>query len=328
MRILITGIAGFVGRHLVDFLERESAGHELWGLVRPGWPVPAGLAGRARLLETELEQPEPVKAALDEARPEAIIHLAAQSSPQQSWSDPAGTLRSNVFGLLHMLECVRAEGASAPRILVVGSSEEYGRARPEDVPLTEAARLRPTTPYAVSKIAQGVLALQYSLALDLPIIATRTFHHTGPGRGPAFAEASFARQIAEIENGLRPPVVEVGNLDVERDFADVRDVVRAYWLLLGHGVPGEVYNVCSGVPRRIRALLDILLSFSSSPIEVRIDPSRVRPSDVPVHYGDPGKLMRATGWKAEIPIEETLRDLLDEVRTSVAATRQGSEVTA
>jgi GDP-4-dehydro-6-deoxy-D-mannose reductase len=327
MRVLITGIAGFVGRHLVDFLERESSAHELWGLVRPGWPVPAGLAQRAHLIETELEQPEAVKLALAEARPEAIVHLAAQSSPQQSWSDPAGTLRSNVFGLLHMLECVRAQGAAAPRILVIGSSEEYGKARPQDVPLSENAPLRPATPYAVSKIAQGVLALQYTLALDLPIIATRTFHHTGPGRGAAFAEASFARQIAEIEIGLRPPVVEVGNLDVERDYADVRDVVRAYWLLLVHGVPGEVYNVCSGVPRRIRSLLDILLSLSSTPIEVRIDPSRVRPSDVPVHYGDPGKLMRATGWQPEIPIETTLRDLLDEVRATVAAVRQRPEAT-
>ena len=186
------------------------------------------------------------------------------------------------------------------------------------MPIREEAPLRPASPYAVSKVAQGALALLYGPAGGMRVVLTRTFHHTGPGRGEAFAESSFARQIAEIEAGLRPPVLKVGNLEAVRDFADVRDVVRAYWMLLEKGDAGAAYNVCSGKGRRIRDLLDLLLAASSARVEVRVDPDRLRPSDVPAQVGDPSRLRAATGWEPRIPLERTLLDLLDDWRARTA----------
>ncbi len=186
------------------------------------------------------------------------------------------------------------------------------------MPIREEAPLRPASPYAVSKVAQGALALLYGPAGGMRVVLTRTFHHTGPGRGEAFAESSFARQLAEIEAGLRPPVLKVGNLEAVRDFADVRDVVRAYWMLLEKGEGGTVYNVCTGRGRRIRDLLDMLLAASSARVEVRVDPDRLRPSDVPTQVGDPSRLRAATGWEPRIPLERTLSDLLDDWRGRTA----------
>jgi len=211
--------------------------------------------------------------------------------------------------------------ALRPAVLVVGSAEEYGPVGPDEMPIRETTPLRPASPYAVSKVAQGALALLYGPAGGMRVVLTRTFHHTGPGRGEAFAESSFARQVAEIEAGLRPPVLKVGNLEAVRDFADVRDVVRAYWQLLDRGEAGAVYNVCSGQGRRVRDLLDALLAASSARVEVRVDPDRLRPSDVPAQVGDPSRLRAATGWEPRIPLERTLRDLLDDwrARTATAA---------
>ena len=311
MRVLITGVAGFVGGHVVELLRAEHPEAEMFGLdSRPG--------NRARALGIEivqanLEDSSSVRQALDRVRPERIVHLAAQSSPQRSWEDPAGTLKTNLLGLLHVLEAARALSL-APRLLVVGSAEEYGLVRPDQTPLREDTPLRPASPYAVSKVAQGFLALQYALSLDLPIVRTRTFHHTGPRRGEQFAESSFARQLAEIEVGRRAPRLEVGNLDAVRDFTDVRDVVRAYWALLDHGVPGEVYNVCSGRGVRLGDLLEELIALSGLKVEVRVDADRLRPHDVPVLVGDPSRLRAATGWEARTPLSRTLRDLLDHWR--------------
>jgi GDP-4-dehydro-6-deoxy-D-mannose reductase len=316
MNVLVTGIAGFVGGHLVDLLRAESPEARIFGLVRPKWPIPPGLPEKAMLIDCELEDAHSVEAAVGALTPDRVIHLAAQSSPQQSWNDPAGTVRSNVLGLLHLLEVFRGRGM-APRVLVVGSAEEYGHADESDLPLREDAPLRPNNPYATSKVAQGFLALQYALGVKMPIIRTRTFHHTGPGRGAAFAEGSFARQIAEIEAGLRPPVVSVGNLDAVRDFSDVRDVVRAYWLLSGRGQAGEVYNVCSGRGTRIREILDGLIAASDVPIQVHVDPERLRPLDVPAIVGDPSRLRRATGWVPRIALDVSLRDLLADARARV-----------
>ena len=187
-----------------------------------------------------------------------------------------------------------------------------------ELPIRETAPLRPASPYAVSKVAQGALAQLYGPAGGMRVVLTRTFHHTGPGRGEAFAESSFARQIAEIEHGLRPPVIEVGNLEAVRDFCDVRDVVRAYLLLLEKGESGQVYNVCSGRGLRIREVLDLLLASSSTRVEVRVDQERLRPADVPAQVGDPSRLRAATSWEPRIPIEETLRDLLSDWRARVA----------
>ena len=181
---------------------------------------------------------------------------------------------------------------------------------PEELPLREDAPLLPASPYATSKAAQGLLAAEYARGLGLPLVRTRTFHHTGPGRGEAFAESSFARQIVEIEAGRRPPVIEVGNLEAVRDFTDVRDVVRAYWLLLEKGRAGETYNVCSGRGIAIGDVLQELLDVSGAAVEVRRDPERMRPSDIPAIIGNPKKLRDATGWTADIPLRQTLTDLL------------------
>jgi GDP-4-dehydro-6-deoxy-D-mannose reductase len=202
-------------------------------------------------------------------------------------------------------------------MLAVGSADEYGLVPGAEAPLREDAPLRPASPYAASKVAQGYLALQYALSPGLPVVRTRTFHHTGPRRGEQFAESSFARQLAEIQAGQHPPRIEVGNLDAVRDFTDVRDVVKAYWALLDRGAAGEVYNVCSGRGVKLRDLLDGLIVLSGVRVDVHVDPARLRPVDAPVLVGDPGRLRAATGWEPEIPLERTLRDLLDYWRERV-----------
>lgn len=323
MKVLVTGVAGFVGGHMAEFLRTEHAGAEVFGIVRPHGTAQTSLPGRVAVIEADLEDAAAVEAALDLVHPDRIVHLAAQSSPQDSWNDPAGTIRTNVLGLLNLLEAVRKRALS-PRILVVGSAEEYGRVDARELPVGEDAALRPATPYAVSKVSQGYLALQYALAFQMGIIRTRTFHHTGPGRGEAFAESSFARQIAEIEAGRRPAVIAVGNLEAVRDFSDVRDVVRAYWALLDHGNAGEVYNVCSGKGIRLRDLLRELIEAAGVDVELRVDPDRLRPSDIPALVGDPTRLRDATGWAPRVPLSETLRDLLQYWRTVTPASSKAT----
>jgi GDP-4-dehydro-6-deoxy-D-mannose reductase len=318
MKVAITGASGFVGGHLVEFLRREAPEVTLSGIVRPHGGAAGPTAAGLRLVEADLADPAGVNAALAELLPDAIVHLAGQSSPQQSWLDPGGTLRTNVLGIVHLVEAARRLGL-APAVLVVGSAEEYGSASARGAPLSETSPLRPSSPYAVSKVAQGLLAVECGGPAGMRVVRTRTFHHTGPGRGEAFAESSFARQIAEIEVGLRPPVIHVGNLEAVRDFTDVRDVVRAYWGLLQQGQAGQVFNVCSGRGRPIRDLLDILLGLARATVEIRVDAERLRPADVPVLVGDPALLQATTGWKPEIPIEKTLEDLLSDWRRRVGA---------
>lgn len=316
MRLLVTGVTGFVGAHLVDFLLAERPDVEIHGVVRRGVER-VSLPERVRKIEAEIEHPASVDAVFDVVRPDMVVHLAAQSSVHQSWLDPGGTLRTNLHGTLHLLESMRKR-AQAPPTLVVGSADEYGLAEAPP-PLSEDCPLRPNSPYAVSKVAQGYLAFQYALSYRMPVVRTRTFPHTGPGRGENFAESSFAKQLAEIECGRRPPVLEVGNLDAVRDFTDVRDVVRAYWLLLEKGAGGEVYNVCSGRGIAIREIVERLIALARLRVEVRVDPARLRPSDVPALVGDSERLRRATGWEPRFAIERTLQDLLDDWRRRVAA---------
>jgi GDP-4-dehydro-6-deoxy-D-mannose reductase len=314
VRLLVTGAAGFVGGHLLGFLRAERPEVEVHGVALPqgavSWPSPTG----ARILEADLNDPAAAAAVVEAVRPEGIVHLAGQASVHQSWLDPGSTMRTNVLGIVHLLDATRRLSLQ-PAVLVVGSAEEYGPVRPEEIPIHEDTPLRPASPYAVSKVAQGALARLYGPAGGMRVVLTRTFHHTGPGRAEAFAESSFARQIAEIEAGRRPPVVDVGNLEAVRDFADVRDVVRAYWMLLEKGEAGAVYNVCSGQGRRVRDLLEMLLAASSARVEVRLDRGRLRPSDVPVQVGDLSRLRAATGWEPRIPLERSLEDLLDDWRT-------------
>jgi GDP-4-dehydro-6-deoxy-D-mannose reductase len=317
VRLLVTGIAGFVGGHLVDHVRAHHPQVTLLGLdSRPGARV---RELKVETIAADMEDPAAVRDAIGETRPDGIVHLAAQSSPQRSWDDPAGTLRTNVLGLLNLLEGARAHGLK-PRVLAVGSAEEYGLLQPGDLPVREDTPLRPLTPYAVSKVAQGYLGLQYALSTGIPVVRTRTFHHTGPRRGETFAESSFARQLAEIEAGRRPPVIEVGNLDAVRDFTDVRDVVGAYWALLEGGRAGEVYNVCSGTGLRMRDLLQALIETAGLRVEVRVDPARLRPSDVPELVGDPTRIRQAVGWAPQLPLRRTLADLLQYWRERVAQT--------
>jgi GDP-4-dehydro-6-deoxy-D-mannose reductase len=313
MRLLVTGISGFVGRHVAAYLAAEHPQVEVIGLTRGSG---AGLPCAS--VRADLEDPAALLAAVREVRPERVLHLAAQSSPARSWDLPGATLHTNVIGLLNLTTALR-EARLAPRLLVVGSGEEYGQSGAAGRALDEQAELQPLSPYAVSKLAQSFLALQQHLAHGLDVLRTRTFNHTGPGRGEHFAESSFARQIAEIEAGQRAPVLEVGNLEAVRDYSDVRDVVRAYWALFEHGVAGQVYNVCSGVGVRIGTLLERLLELSAARVEVRQDPARLRPADLPALVGDPARLRAATGFSARHTLEGSLRDLLDHWRRRVSA---------
>jgi GDP-4-dehydro-6-deoxy-D-mannose reductase len=319
VRILVTGAAGFVGSHLLDVLAEERA--ETYGMVLPGTSLPP----RARAIEivADMNDREAADRAVGEAAPEAIVHLAGQPSVHRSWAEPAATLQTNVLGIVNLLDAARGRGLR-PAVLVIGSAEEYGMVSPSETPLKEAAPLRPSSPYAVSKVAQAALARLYGPSGGMRVVLTRTFPHTGPGRGEAFAESSFARQIAEIEAGLMPPVLSVGNLEAVRDFTDVRDVVRAYRALLEGGEAGEAYNVCRGRGWRIGEMLEMLLARSSARPEVRVDRGRLRPSDIPVLVGDSSKLRRATGWEPRIPLEQALGDLLEDWRRRIRAARASS----
>jgi GDP-4-dehydro-6-deoxy-D-mannose reductase len=271
---------------------------------------------KVNLIRGDLTDASSMRHLIRIVRPDRIFHLAAQSYVPASWNAPAQTFTTNVIGQLNLLEAVREEGGD-PLIHIAGSSEEYGLVLPDEVPITESNPLRPLSPYAVSKVTQELLALQYHRSYGFKTVITRGFNHEGPRRGEVFSTSSFAKQIAEIEKEIREPVINVGDLSCKRDWTDVRDFVRAYWLALEKGVPGEVYNVGSGVTRTVQSMLDLLLSMSSVSIEVRTDPTRMRPSDVRILWSNSDKFKTQTGWEPKIPFEQTLRDLLDYWRERV-----------
>ena len=312
MRVLVTGITGFAGSHLVDYILAEKKGVEIVGIQR--WRSRTEniehFVDKVRMVECDLRDASSVRDVLEEVRPEWIFHLAAQSFVPTSWTAPTESLITNIIGQLNIFEAVKKLGIK-PRIQLACSSEQYGMVYENELPIRETNPLRPLTPYAVSKVGQDALGYQYWMSFQIPIVRTRGFNHEGPRRGPVFVCSDFARQIADIEKGRKPPVIRVGNLDARRDFTDVRDIVRAYWLSLEKGEMGEVYNLCSGKDWTIRAMLDLLLSMSNVKVKVEQDPARMRPSDVPVLLGDASKFHNATGWKPEIPFEQTLRDLLE-----------------
>jgi GDP-4-dehydro-6-deoxy-D-mannose reductase len=260
-------------------------------------------------VQADLSDPDATAQALDAAQPDVIFHLAGQPFVPESFRDPAATLATNTLGALHIFLALIARHRSA-RVLVVGTNEEYGKIQPEDLPLTEHAPLRPTSPYGVSKVAQSMLGLQYHLSHGLDVVRVRPFTHIGPRQNERFVTASFARQIARIERGLQPPVMQVGNLSACRDFTDVRDVVRAYDLLMRHGAAGEVYNVGTGQAVMIRAMLDMLLTESNVPIQVQTNADLMRPIDIPLVSCDASKLRACTGWAPSIMINQTMRDIL------------------
>ena len=319
MRVLITGITGFVGSHLAEYALK--AGAEVSGSIR--WRSKTEniehLRSQIRLIESDLRDLSSVQGLLEAANPDYVVHLAAQSFVHASWQTPAETLFTNTVSQINLLEGVRWR-PKKPRFLVVGSSEEYGLVLENELPVKETNPLRPLSPYAVSKVTQDLMGYQYWKSYGLPIVRSRAFNHEGPRRGDVFVTSNFAKQIAEIEAGLREPVVYVGNLEARRDYSDVRDIVRGYWLLLDRGEIGEVYNLCSGRSWAIREILDFYLRRSSvSSIAVKEDPARLRPSDVPHLLGDASKIRQALGWKPEIPFEQTLLDTLEYWRRRIKA---------
>jgi len=317
LKALITGISGFVGSHLAEYL-LQSSNWEVAGTVFGPYGNIADLCGRLELYPAELSRLDVMTFILKQAQPDVIFHLAAQPLVSASRRDPWGTLETNIRMQLNVLEGV-ARVKPTCQVLVVGSSEEYGLVSPEDLPIDEETPLRPLSAYALSKVTQDLMGLQYALTHKLHIVRVRPFNHIGPRQRPGFVAPDLASQIAAAELGQQPPVLQVGNLEARRDFSDVRDVVRAYVMLLTHGEPGNVYNVGSGVSHSVQELLDGLLAMSQVSIEVVQDPQRMRPSDVPEVVCDASRIQKHTGWQPEISFEQSLQDILDYWRQEQAA---------
>ncbi len=316
-KILITGITGFAGAYLAEYILGKKD-VKIFGIKR--WRSKldniAHIKEKITLRECDIKDYSSVEAIIKEVRPDMIFHLAAQSLVPSSWNAPSETISTNLIGELNLFESIRRLGTD-PLIHIAGSSEEYGLVKKEEIPIKEDTLLRPLSPYAVSKVGQDLLAYQYHKSYNLKTIRTRAFNHTGPRRPDVFVCSNFASQIAKIEEGIQEPFMYVGNLSAVRDFLDVRDVVRGYWLALEKGEPGEVYNICTGKGYTIREALDILRGFARKKFTIKKDESRFRPSDVPALVGDNTKFVKRTGWKPEIPFEKTLEDLLNYWREHV-----------
>jgi GDP-4-dehydro-6-deoxy-D-mannose reductase len=317
MRALITGATGFVGGHLCEHLLAQ--GDTLTGLSASGhWPAElAHLQATVGLEQVDLAavSQDALAATLRHNKPEVIYHLAAQSNPQQSLTNPQSTWTLNLGGTLTLLEAVKA-AALTPRIILVSTGISYGDPAPEFIPIREDCPMRPNNPYAASKAAADLLGIQHHLSYRTDVVMVRPFNHAGPRQSPRYVLAALALQVAEVEAGRRP-LIEVGNLDVVRDFTDVRDVVRAYHLLATTGKPGEIYNLGTGQGTQIAAALNHLRSLARTPVEIHVDPARVRPVDLPFLVADSSKLREATGWTPQIPIEQTLADMLEWFRATL-----------
>ncbi|MBI2909263.1 MAG: GDP-mannose 4,6-dehydratase [Chloroflexi bacterium] len=341
MRVFITGVTGMVGSHLAEYilathnvqlfatyrwrsrmdnLERLKRAGKL-NLIGENSTISSaeGLAnliacqavdGKLNLVEGDMMDAFSMQRIIGAVKPDRIFHLAAQSYVPGSWSAPTETLQRNIIGQVNIFEAVR-EAQIDPVIHIAGSSEEYGLVLPGETPIKETNPLRPLSPYAVSKVTQEMLALQYFHSYGLRTVVTRAFNHTGPRRGHVFVTSNLAKQIAEIEKELRSPVIYVGDVTSQRDWSDVRDVVRAYWLAAEMGEPGDVYNVGCGCARDVSMVLKILCSQARCAITVEQRAERMRPSDVKVLLADYSKFSKLTGWQPEIPFEKTLEDLLD-----------------
>jgi len=317
MNVLITGITGFVGSHLAEYL-LTMPDVKVHGMLR--WRSKTEniehLKNKIEFVECDLRDATSVEKAIEVCKPDKIFHLAAQSFVPTSWHAPQETLTTNIVGQLNIFEACRNLGLN-PWIQIACSSEEYGMVKPDETPIKETNPLRPLSPYAVSKVGQDFLGYQYFASYGLKIVRTRGFNHTGPRRGDVFVESTFSKQIAEIEKGKKEPFIDHGNLDAIRDYTDVRDMVRAYWLATEKCEPGEVYNICTGSAWKIQNMLNYLLSKSKVKVTLRQDPKRMRPSDVQVLIGDNSKFRKATGWEPQYKFEQTLDDLLDYWRSRV-----------
>jgi GDP-4-dehydro-6-deoxy-D-mannose reductase len=309
---LVTGATGFAGGHLLEALIETEPAIAAWSNPR-GVPIPAPHPA-INWQTVDLLDPDAVTAAIALARPSVIYHCAGSADVGGSWADPVRPLQTNALGTHHLLEALRDNGLSCP-VLVTGSATVY---RPSLDPIAEDAELGPLSPYAFSKLAQEMVA---SRATWCPVFLARSFNHAGPRQSRAYVTSSFAQQIAEIEAGLAEPVLNVGNLEARRDITDVRDTVRGYQTLVAAGRPQRPYNICTGQAYRIGDLLETFLGLARTRIAVSVDPARLRPSDNPVVVGDPSRTAVETGWRASIPIEHTLKDLLDYWRSRLVVPR-------
>ena len=323
MRVLITGITGMVGSHLADYILENHPNDEVHGMTQ--WRSPLDninhILPQVVLHQADLRDFDSVLTTIEAAKPDWIFHLAAQSYVPFSFVAPAATLETNIVGTANLLEAVRIAGID-PKIHVCSSSEVYGQVREDEVPIKETNPFRPASPYAVSKVGQDMTALQHFMSYGTKTVRTRMFTHTGPRRGDVFAESSFAKQIAEIEARGKSNPVKVGNLDSVRTLADVRDAVRAYWLLLDKCPPGEVYNIGGDRTMKVGDILEILRGFATCDIQHEVDPALLRPSDVTLQIPDSSRFRAATGWEPTISPEQTLRDLLDYHRERIARSQK------
>ncbi|MCY4537644.1 MAG: GDP-mannose 4,6-dehydratase [Chloroflexi bacterium] len=314
MRILITGAGGFVGHHLANHLGDSQPTATLCGttLFREESVSPAIEIAR----QIDLKEARQARDLLGELAPDVIYHLAAQAFVPRSFDDPWETLENNIRSQLNIIQgCLALD--LRPRTVIISSAEIYGAVSPAQLPLDEGTEIRPTNPYSVSKVAQDMLALQFHLSHGLAIMRARPFNHIGPGQNRRFVAPAFAIQIAKIEANRQAPVIYVGNLEAKRDFTDVRDIVRAYKLIAEKGAPGEAYNIASGRASSVGHILNSLLGMTDIEIEVRVDPARLRPVDIPEIRGDAGKLRRDTGWAPRFTLQETLTDVLADCRRRV-----------
>ncbi|MCB0079164.1 MAG: GDP-mannose 4,6-dehydratase [Anaerolineales bacterium] len=315
MRVLITGVGGFAGSHLAERLSKQPH-TELWGTIFRDSEGDGAWATHVTLRTLDLNDVDGVERLLRECQPDHLYHLAATSNVGDSWNTPWPTLANNSRAQLNLLHVIYRLGLNC-RILCVSSADIYGAITPDELPVDELTPLRPESPYAVSKVTQDMLAWQYFRSYGVAAIRARPSNHIGPRQTLGFVAPAFAHQIAEIEAGLKAPIIDVGNLTAQRDFTDVRDMVAAYEALLTQGVAGEAYNIGSGSAHAISELLEIMLNAATVPITVRQDPRRMRPSDVPVSYMNIEKLQSATGWQPQIPFEESVLSVLDDWRARV-----------
>lgn len=317
LSILITGVSGFVGSYLVEQCRLHYPQAKLFGLYRNSTRRDTTPDVKSVIpLVADIAQPELVRQAVADSQPDLIFHLAAQSSVAASWVNPVETLKINTEGAIHLFEALRSEQL-APRVVVVGSGEQYGVVQPEENPIREGCPFRPVNPYAVAKAAQDLYSYQYFAAYRLPILRVRPFNHFGPRQTASFVVASFARQIALIEAGKAEPVLPTGNLHAQRDFLPVEDVVSAYLAVAERGQPGEAYNIGSGHAYSIGEILNLLLTFTKTPIRVYEDPARLRPVDLPLLVADTSRLYAHTGWKPSANFKHALRQTLDYWRAIV-----------
>jgi GDPmannose 4,6-dehydratase/GDP-4-dehydro-6-deoxy-D-mannose reductase len=312
MKVLITGISGMVGSHLVEYILNEHPEVNIHGLIRWRTPLEHLLPVKERITlhYADLRDLNSLIVLVKKVQPEWIFHLAAQSFVTTSFDAPVDTLSTNVIGTTNLLDALRITGVDA-KVHVCSSSEVYGQVLPDEVPIQESNPFRPASPYAVSKVGEDMVAFQYFLSYGIRTVRTRMFTHTGPRRGDVFAESAYAKQIVEVENGIRKNPIRVGNLDSIRTFADVRDAVRAYWMLMEKCPAGEVYNIGGSRTMTLRDMLEILKGMATCNITHVVDPALLRPSDVTLQIPDTSKFKAATGWEPRIPFEETLRNILD-----------------